>query len=96
MPDEAEKSYRAAVNTEEIRAAFEVPAPGANKFIVNVGQPGVRIAFGETHNDLELPVFRSAVTLHPIDAISLYKVLEEMMKDIEKQIVPMSPEAEDG
>jgi hypothetical protein len=29
--------------------------------------------------------FQSAVTLHPADAISLHKVLAEMLKDIEKQ-----------
>ena len=96
MADQRESLFRAPVTPEEMKEAYKIPAPGANKFIITVGQPGVRIAFGEDHKDIELPVFYSAVTLHPIDAIYLYKILEEMLKDIEKQIIPVSIGNKDG
>lgn len=96
MTKQGKISYRADVTPEEIRKAYEVPAPGANKFVVNIGHPGVRISFGETHDNLELPIFHTAVTLHPMDAVSLYKILEEMLKDIEKKIVTVSRERKDG
>ena len=96
MADQREIALRVPVAPEEVREAYKIPAPGANKFIVTVGQPGVRITFGEIHKDIDLPVFYSAVTLHPIDAISLYKLLGEMLKDIEKQIIPVSIENKDG
>lgn len=75
-----------SVSEEELVAAYSGPAPGANKFIITVGQPGVRIAFMEVNPDLPgKAFFQSAVTLHPADAITLHKILAEMLKDIERQ-----------
>lgn len=76
---------RVPVTPEEIKASYAVPAPGANKFVVTLGQPGVRIAFGEVHQDLKVPAFHSAVTLHPLDAITLYRVLQDILGEIETQ-----------
>jgi hypothetical protein len=75
------------VNFSDLRAAYSVPAPGANKFIINIGQPGVRIAFGETFAGSDSPVFHAAVTLHPLDAISLYRILQHLLSDLEKHFV---------
>ncbi|WP_368344738.1 hypothetical protein [Pelagovum sp. HNIBRBA483] len=91
---------RADASTDEIIEAYRVPAPGANKFIINLGRPGLRIAFGEMHDQLEKPVFHSGVTLHPLDAIRLYKILQEMLEPIERnfreQGVISSEPSEDG
>ena len=84
------------VTPEEIEAAYKVPAPGANKFVVTVSRPGVRITFGELHEHLRVPKFTSAVTLHPVDAITLYKLLREMLKDVESQILSLTVESKDG
>ena len=96
MTKQGKISYRADASLEEIRKAYDVPAPGANKIVVHLGQPGVRIAFGEKHESLESPTFHTAVTLHPMDAVSLYKILEGMLKDIETQIIAVSRERKDG
>lgn len=82
---------------DELEAAFCVPAPGANRFVVTLGQPGVRISFGETYPQLDGPaLFHSAVTLHPEDAIALRDLLKELLRDIEEQIVNIKTEREHG
>lgn len=84
MPDAiGGKKIVAGVSPAELERAYAVAAPGSNKFVVNIGHPGVRIAFGERHEELAAPSFFTAVTLHPLDAISLYKVLQDMLKPIE-------------
>jgi hypothetical protein len=76
------------VSDQELLAAYSGPAPGANKFVVTIGQPGVRIAFLETHPELQNKAFfQTAVTLHPYDAIALGRLLAEMLREIEKQII---------
>ena len=75
------------VTDKEMGVAFSGPAPGANKFIITVGQPGVRIAFTETSPNGSDVFFRNAVTLHPVDAISLHRVLRKMLSEIEAHFV---------
>jgi hypothetical protein len=75
------------VSDKEMDVAFSGPAPGSNKFIITVGQPGVRIAFAETNPTGTEVFFRNAVTLHPLDAISLHRVLRKLLKEIEAQFV---------
>lgn len=79
------KSIQADVSVAETKAAYSVAAVASNKFVVNIGHPGVRIAFGEFHPDLEVPEFHTAVTMHPLDAISLYKLLQGLLKEIEDE-----------
>ena len=84
-----------AVNDKEMGVAFSGPAPGANKFFITVGQPGVRIAFAETTPDGKEVFFRNAVTLHPLDAISLHRVMRKILKEIEQHFIAnqaISPE----
>lgn len=85
MPEFIEgQPIRSEVSNKEIGDAFAVAAPGANKFVINIGTPGVRMAFGEVHQQLDSPTFHTAVTLHPLDAIKLYKILKEMLAPIEE------------
>lgn len=76
---------RLPVSSEEMELAYRVPAPGANKFVVTLGQPGLRIAFGEHTEQLRAPQFHTAVTLHPLDAIVLYKILADMLAPLERE-----------
>ena len=76
---------RVPVSQEEMELAYQVPAPGANKFVVTLGQPGLRIAFGEHAEQLRSPHFHTAITLHPLDAIVLYKILAEMLAPLERE-----------
>ena len=87
MSDNNGERVRQPVTPEEVEAAYKIPAPGANKFVVTISQPGVRISFGELHPLFKVPVFFSAVTLHPVDAIALNKLLSEMLTGIEDKIV---------
>ena len=96
MADEGTETVRQSVSKEEMDAAYRVPAPGSNKFVVHLGQPGVRITFGELNPGMDVPAFHSAVTLHPQDAITLYKLLEEMLRDIEERIITISIERKDA
>lgn len=83
----AENTEVTHVSEAEMRVAFSGPAPGANKFYVSLGSPGVRIAFCEQIPDTEEVSFRVAVTLHPSDAIRLRDVLQVVLQDIEKLLV---------
>jgi len=80
---EADPSGRVEATADELEVAYSGPAPGANKFIITIGQPGVRIAFTEKHPFTDQVFFRSAVTMHPVDAIALYKILESMLAGLE-------------
>ena len=92
-----EATRRQPVASDELEAAFRIPAPGANRFVVNIGQPGVRISFGEANSQLDGPaLFHSAVTLHPVDAIALRDLLKDTLQDIEKQIFEISAGQENG
>lgn len=75
------------VTKEELAIAFSGPAPGANKFYITVGRPGVRISFVEVPLDGVEASFRSAVTLHPADAIALYRLLRKLLEATEKEMV---------
>lgn len=79
------KQTQVSVPPEDMDAAFQVPAPGANKFVVTLGMPGLRIAFGEDSEHIRKPYFHTAVTLHPMDGIVLYQMLAEMLVQIETE-----------
>jgi hypothetical protein len=77
----------APISEQEVAAAFSGAAPAANRFTVHLGNPGVRISFLEQIPGGTESVFRSAVTLHPIDAISLARLLNAMLKEIENDLL---------
>lgn len=77
----------APVSEQEVAAAFSGAAPAANRFTVHLGNPGVRISFLEQIPGGTESLFRSAVTLHPIDAISLARLLKATLKDVENELV---------
>lgn len=93
---DTQETVRQSVSKDEVEGAFRVPAPGSSKFVVHIGQPGIRITFGETGPEMNFPVFHSAVTLHPMGAIELYKLLEEMLRDIENQIIKVRVKQSEG
>ena len=90
MAQDGEPTFMAATD-EEMSVAFSGPAPGANRFWVTLGQPGVRIAFTEQVPNTNQQFFRTAVTLHPTDAISLYKTLAHLLQGIERLMVSVEP-----
>ena len=69
-------------NEEEVAIAFSGPALLANRFYVTLTQGGLRIAFAE-RSATGAPVFRTAVGLAFPDAVALYKVLGEGLKQRE-------------
>jgi hypothetical protein len=77
----------APISEQEVTAAFSGAAPAANRFTVHFGNPGVRISFLEQIPGGTESLFRSAVTLHPIDAISLARLLKATLKDVENELV---------
>ena len=77
----------APISEQEVAAAFSGAAPAANRFTVHLGNPGVRISFLEQIPGGTESLFRSAVTLHPIDAISLARTLKTTLKEIEDDLV---------
>jgi hypothetical protein len=68
-----------AASQDELRIAHSGAALLANKFYVSVGNSGVRIAFAEAYSPEEEPLFRSAVILPIMDAVGLYKLLQEVV-----------------
>ena len=73
------------VTDKEMSVAWSGPALNANRFFVNVGA-NVRIAFCEEANPELGPQFRSAVIMHPQDAIALKDVLVRILGPIEAQV----------
>jgi hypothetical protein len=83
---ETDKPVRREASDAELDVAYSGPAPAANRMLVTLGNSGVRIAFAEQQAKSDKLHFRSAVVLHPIDAIKLYRILKDMLKDIEPQL----------
>lgn len=75
---EEEQSVRGLLDVET-EVAFSGPAPVANRFFIHSGAL-VRLSFAEQAGEPFQAQFRSAVTLHPHDAIELHKLLGEMVK----------------
>jgi hypothetical protein len=71
-----------APSEAQTQVAFSGPAPGVNRFVANLGQTGLRVAFIEDSID-GTPHFRGAVTMHPQDGIKLYKMLQGMLAELE-------------
>jgi len=102
MADDADdEKIRRDVSDEELDIAYSGPAPGANRFFVTMGSTGVRLAFAEESSRGKV-YFRNAVTLHPEDAIRLYRLIQDLLKDVEVQLkelrsnLPSSSGEEDG
>lgn len=74
------------VSDEEMKTAFAGPSIAADRFFITVKGGSVRIAFAERAPGTETDYFRTSVTLGPEDAVTLYKVLQELMKPFEAAI----------
>jgi hypothetical protein len=78
LPEAGKKASK-----EDIETAFSGPAVLANRIVVTPNPGGVRIAFAEQPPVEGAPVFRAAVSLSFQDAISLYRVVRESVKQPE-------------
>ncbi len=83
------------VPQDELDVSFSGPAPAANRFFINIGPTGVRIAFTEQVPNSSKNYFRSAATLSIIDATQLHQVLSKMMATYE-QAVERAQKDEEG
>lgn len=75
------------VTPEQLKIAYSGPSFASDKFIVTIGQTGVRIAFGENTPDSQDMNLRTSVTMHPLDAIRLRRLLTAMLKQYESDWV---------
>jgi hypothetical protein len=67
-----------------MKIAYSGPAVLSNRFIVSVGSFGVRIAFAEENPPAVSAEFRTAVVVTHQDGILLYKLLRDLLADVEK------------
>lgn len=72
-----------AVSVDQLKVAFGGPALASNRFFVTLGPGGMRLAFCEEYATGHPAEFRTAVILSVQDAISLKRVMTELLKDIE-------------
>lgn len=72
------------ISQPELDIALSGPAILTNRFFVSVGPNGVRIAFTEQGSPDHTPVFRAGVGMSIPDAISLYRLLRDLLKEHEK------------
>ncbi len=70
------------VSEQDINVAYEGGAVYANRFFVSMG-PIVRIAFAEQNGPNEKLFFRGAIAVSPQDAISLARLLNDLVKPLE-------------
>ena len=98
MADEKSKEVPAAekhipVSDEELRASFAGPAFHSNKMFLTMTAAGARIAFMEQVGDKVPPVYRTAVLLSYLDAVSLRDLITRQLKNIEAAFKPAEPAA---
>ncbi len=84
-----------SVSEEDLEKTMECPAVLANRFVVSVGA-AVRITFLEQRSPDSTLHPRLAAALHPQDAIKLYKVLQNLLKDVEEQLERLSADSKRG
>lgn len=73
------------VSEQDVTIAYEGGALYANRFFVSMG-PVIRIAFAEQNGPNEKVFFRSAVAISPQDAISLARLLNDLVKPLEARL----------
>lgn len=78
-------NFKAPVDSAMDQAAIAGPAYLADRFVISIKGAVVRIGFLENDMDGGLH-HRAAVALRPEDAISLYKILGDMMRPFEEVI----------
>lgn len=66
------------LTSQEFKAS-DGPAQLSNRFFINLGPTGVRIAFAEQFGQNNPPSFRTAVVLPFDDALELAKLLESLL-----------------
>lgn len=85
----AEKSEKGTpiqpVSEEDSESSYDVPATYVNRFFLSIGQ-NTRITFAEQRASDKKVHFRGAVVMAHQDAISLWKVLQEILAPIEKAL----------
>ena len=91
MADEPKLGEVKPVSDRELEIAFSGLAAASNRFFISLRPGGVRIAFTEQRGPDREPVFRSAVMLSMQDGIALYRMLSEMLKDVEATIEKAEP-----
>ena len=70
------------VSEQDINVAYEGAALYANRFFVSMG-PVIRLAFAEQNAPNEKLFFRGAIAISPQDAISLARLLNDIVKPLE-------------
>lgn len=98
MPNEPtptiDPRYGRLLTPQEVEPSFTVPAFSANKFIIQPVEMGMRIAFGEEAPNTATTYYRFAVTFSNRDAVQLYRVLKDALKDYEDAVA--ATERQDG
>jgi hypothetical protein len=82
MPEEKQAGPE-AVNDALLNAANAGPAILTNRFVISIGPYGVRVAFMEQTKGVETSAFRSAVVMSHQDGILFYKLLRDLLKNVE-------------
>lgn len=80
-----------SVTDEEIKQVYELPSIFSSKFIINTMGPSVRLTFGE-FDQTGGTRMHTSVTMLAGDAITLYKVLGQMMAPYEEMLRQSQPE----
>ena len=80
---EEQDVFMGPVSADELEESFSIPAPSANRFFLNLGRGGVRIAFAEQVPGSKKLFLRSAVVLAAPDAVQLYKIVQRIIKPFE-------------
>jgi hypothetical protein len=92
MAEEDEKSLAPLGATkEEFLAAYDGPAPWANKVLLTLTPVTGRLSFLELSSDAP-PKFRAAVTTTISDLVALRDLLNKMLKDVRQ----LPSEGDDG
>lgn len=88
----AKEEEEVTEKSEELQRDLVISQQGgavyANKFTCTVSGV-VRLAFLEDHPGIKSPQFRTAVAMHHQDAIELYKLLQNLLQDFEKDLEEM-------
>jgi hypothetical protein len=88
------KEIKVQVSEAELAVVNSGPAILTNRFYVTIAPYGVRIAFTERTSKEQIPAFRTAVVMSIQDGISLYKLLQNQLREAEASIEKAKAEAQ--
>ena len=75
------------VSPQQMEELFRGPSLACNKFFLTISPAGIRFTFTESAPNSDIANFRTSVTMDPVEAIRVKRLLSRVLKDLEASFV---------